>query len=80
MNAQAIREHMPVIASCGRRIGTVDRVEGPSIKLIKSASAAHGEHRYIPLGWVEEVTENVRLNRSGEEAERHWRAAPGGTP
>jgi hypothetical protein len=81
MNAQAIREHMPVIASCGRRIGTVDRVEGASIKLTKSAPAAHGEHRYIPLGWVEEVTEIVRLNRTGEEAESHWREAPlGGQP
>ena len=36
MNVQNIREHLPVIASCGQRIGTVDRVEGCSIKLTKS--------------------------------------------
>jgi hypothetical protein len=69
MNAQTIREHMPVIASCGKRIGTVDRVEGESIKLTKSAPAAHGEHRYIPLEWVESVNEHVRLNKNSEEAE-----------
>jgi hypothetical protein len=76
VNAQTIREHMPVIASCGKRIGTVDRVEGSSIKLTKSAPAAHGEHRFIPLEWVESVDENVRLNKSGEEAEREWLDAP----
>lgn len=75
MNVQDIREHMPVIASCGKRIGTVDRVEGFSIKLTKSAPAAHGEPRYIPLEWVEAVAENVRLNKDGEEAEQEWQEA-----
>jgi hypothetical protein len=78
MNAQNIREHMPVIASCGQRIGTVDRVEGASIKLTKSAPAAHGEHRYIPLEWVESVRENVRLNKNSEQAERDWQDIPFG--
>jgi hypothetical protein len=78
MNAQQIREHMPVIASCGQRIGTVDRVEGSSIKLTRSAPAAHGEHRYIPLSWVDSVDDHVRLNRNSEEAERDWQEAPAG--
>ena len=73
MNAQAIREHMPVIASCGRRIGTVDRVEETSIKLTRSAPAAHGEHRYIPLEWVESVDDTVRLNKDCEDAMKMWR-------
>jgi len=76
MNAQNIREHMAVIASCGKRIGTVDRVEGTSIKLTKSSPAAHGEHRYIPLEWVETVDDSVRLNRNSEEAEQNWLEAP----
>jgi hypothetical protein len=78
MNAQNIREHLPVLDSCGQRIGTVDRVEGPSIKLTKSAPAAHGQHRYIPLEWVESVTENVRLNKNSDEVQRGWRHAPVG--
>ncbi len=79
MNAQDIREHMPVIASCGMRIGTVDRVEGPAIKLTRSAPAAHGEHRYVPLAWVASVNEdNVRLNKNSDEAQREWQDAPVG--
>ncbi len=76
MNTSDIREHMAVIASCGRRVGTVDGVEGNSVKLTKSAPAAHGEHRYIPLEWVESVDESVHLNVDGDEAEREWNAAP----
>jgi hypothetical protein len=78
MKTPSIREHTPVIASCGQRIGTVDRVEGSSIKLTKSAPAAHGEHRYIPLAWVDSVGDNVRLNKNSEEAEHEWRDVPVG--
>ena len=78
MNGQNIREHLPVIAACGRRIGTVDRVEGGSIKLTRSAPAAHGEHRFIPLDWVESVSENVRLNKNGDEVEQEWQEEPVG--
>ena len=63
LNRHNIRVHMPVIAACGKRIGEVDRVEGSSIKLTKSAPAAHGEHRFIPLAWVRSVAENVWLGR-----------------
>ena len=73
-----IREHIPVIASCGMRIGTVDRVEGSSIKLTKSAPAAHGEHRYIPMNWVKSVNENVRLNKNSDEVEQEWQSEPVG--
>jgi hypothetical protein len=73
--AARIREHMPVIASCGRRVGTVDRVEGGSLKLTRSAPAAHGEHRYIPLDWIAAVDESVRLSRRAEEVERDWKEA-----
>jgi len=35
-----IRPHMPVIGACGLRIGTVDRVEGLAIKLLRDAPIA----------------------------------------
>lgn len=76
MNMHNIREHMPVIGSCGRRIGMVDRVEGSWIKLTRSAPAAHAEHRYLPLDWVESVQENVRLTKTADEAEEQWQEAP----
>ena len=75
-NLEDITVHMPVIASCGKRVGIVDSVEGGSIKLTRSAPAAHAEHRYIPLSWVESVDECVRLNKNGDETESEWGAAP----
>ncbi len=56
-----IREHMEVVGSCGGRVGKVDRVEGLSIKLTKDSPNADGEHRYIPLAWVESVDTSVHL-------------------
>lgn len=40
-----IREHMEVIASCGKHVGVVDHVEGNSVKLTKSDPTAAGQHR-----------------------------------
>src|SRR5260370_1242234 len=38
-----IKEHMDVIASCGTKVGVVDRVEGNAIKLTKKDSP-DGQH------------------------------------
>jgi hypothetical protein len=78
MNPKQIREHMPVIAGDGQRIGNVDRVEGSSIKLTRSAPAAHGEHRYFPLAWVESVSDHVRLDRTSDEVVHGWQETPVG--
>jgi hypothetical protein len=59
-----IREHMEVIGADGVHLGTVDRVEGNRIKLIRADSGlAHQEHHhYIPSGLVAEVEgDKVRL-------------------
>lgn len=59
-----IREHMEVIGADGVHIGTVDRVEGNRIKLIRTDSGvAHSDHHhYIPSGLVAEVEgDRVRL-------------------
>ena len=40
-----IREHMDVIASCGRRVGEIDRVEGRSLKLTGSAEEQYRQWR-----------------------------------
>jgi len=75
-NTADIREHMPVIASCGKRVGTVDHLEGDSIKLTRDTPAAHGEHRYIPLEWVQRVGDQVCLCKNSEQVEHEWGAAP----
>ena len=64
-----IREHMEVIGADGVHIGTVDRVEGDRIKMIRADSGvAHEEHHhYIPRGLVAEVEgDKVRLTARGD--------------
>ena len=60
-----IREHMEVIGADGVHIGTVDRIEGDRIKLVRADSGLGHEahHHYIPRGLVAEVEgEQVRLS------------------
>ena len=64
-----IREHMEVIGADGVHIGTVDRVEGNRIKLIRADSGVGREehHHYIPQGLIAEVEgDKVRLTARGD--------------
>ena len=64
-----IREHMEVIGADGAKIGTVDRVEGSRIKLIRADSGVGHEehHHFIPRGLVAEVEgDRVRLSARGD--------------
>jgi hypothetical protein len=59
-----IREHMKIIGADGAPIGTVDKVEGNRIKMIRADSgvAHQSEHHFIPKGLVAEVEgDTVRL-------------------
>jgi len=47
-----IEEHMEVVDSGGRHVGTVDHVDDDQIKLTKSDSA-DGVHRYVPVAAVD---------------------------
>ena len=67
-----IREHMDVVASCGKTIGKVDHLEGNSIKLTKNDSP-DGMHHFIPTGWIQRVDEHVHLNKNSMEAEAGWK-------
>jgi hypothetical protein len=68
-----IKEHMDVIASCGKKIGVVDRAEGAAIKLTKKDSP-DGQHHFIPVGWVERVDSHVHLNKNSMETEQNWKS------
>lgn len=64
-----IREHMEVIGADGVHLGTVDRVEGNRIKLIRADSGVGHEehHHFVPRGLVAEVEDNkVRLTARGD--------------
>ena len=76
VDATAVREHMEVVASNGIHLGTVDKVEGDSIKLTRKDADAKGRHHTIPLAWVEEVADVVRLNKEWGEARWEWSTVP----
>jgi hypothetical protein len=72
INPADIKEHVQVIGSCGKHIGTVDRVERRVIKLAKDDPTSGGEHHYIPLVWVKEAGQTIRLNKTCAEARAMW--------
>ena len=68
-----VTEHMEVIGSDGEHVGTVDKVRGDRIILTKSDENAGGHHHSIPCGWITQVEDKVTINKSAEEAMKHWR-------
>ena len=68
-----VPEHMEVVGSDGRHVGTVDCTSGDRIILTKSDQKAGGHHHSVPCGWIETVDDKVRLNLTGEEALQRWR-------
>jgi len=78
-----IREHMEVIGADGVHLGTVDRVEGDRIKLIRSDSGVGHEehHHYIPRGLVADVEgDKVRLSANGDVAADLFEQEESGSP
>ncbi len=71
-DASRIKEHMEVIGADGVHVGTVDRVEGQRIKLIKTDSGEgrhKGHHHFIPLSLVADIEgSKVRLSANGNVA------------
>ncbi|HWC55477.1 MAG TPA: DUF2171 domain-containing protein, partial [Sphingomicrobium sp.] len=77
------REHMEVIGADGVHLGTVDRVEGDRIKLIRADSGiGHEEHHhYIPRGLVADVEgDKVRLSANGDVAADLFEQEESGQP
>ena len=80
---EEIREHMEVIGADGVHLGTVDRVEGDRIKLIRADSGmGHEEHQhYIPRRLVADVEgDRVRLSANGDVAADLFEQEEGGQP
>jgi hypothetical protein len=68
-----IQEHMNVIASCGKKVGVVDHLEGGAIKLTRKDSP-DGQHHFIPMNWVCHVDNHVHLKKNSSETEREWKS------
>ena len=65
-----VREHMDIVGADGVHVGTVDKVEGNRIKLIKADSGSHkNHHHYVSAGLVAAVEDGkVRLSANGANA------------
>jgi hypothetical protein len=68
IGTSTIKEHMEVVGSDGRHVGTVDHLEGEDrIKLTRSDSP-DGRHHFVPLSWVSRVDDQVHLSKPGDQA------------
>ena len=52
-----IKEHMEITGSDGEHVGTVDHVDGDTIKLTKTDAADH-QHHFLPFDMVDRVEDN----------------------
>ena len=78
-----IREHMEIIGADGVHLGTVDRIEGDRIKMIRADSGVghQDEHHFIPKGLVAEVEgDKVRLTARGDVAADLFEQEQSGQP
>jgi hypothetical protein len=70
-----IKEHMEVVGSDGKHVGTVDHLaKSGLIKLTRTDSKDH-QHHLFPVSWVEKVDEKIHLNKSSQEAQQQWQTA-----
>ena len=71
-----IQDHMEVVGSDDKHVGTVDHMEGPErILLTKDDPAAGGKHHTIAIDWVGYVDSKVHLNMPYTTAMREWQTA-----
>jgi hypothetical protein len=76
VQAQQIKEHMEVCGSDGTHVGTVDCTKDSNkIVLTKSDPSSGGQHHIIPLDWVANIDDKVRLKKSAKEAMTQWQTA-----
>jgi hypothetical protein len=74
-NQTDIKEHMEVLGSDGKHLGTVDHLDGPNqIKLTKTDSK-DGKHHIIPVDWIDHVDQHVHLNKTSKDAQAKWKTA-----
>jgi hypothetical protein len=73
MHLDKVQEHMEVLGSDGKHVGTVDHMEGADkIKLTKNDPAANGQHHFIPHDWVDHVDKHVHLNKPAKDVMAQW--------
>ena len=67
-----IREGMEVVDSDGTRIGTVARIEGGHLKIVRSDQKPRNAHQFVRPELIRSVDERVRLGLTWDELRRLW--------
>jgi hypothetical protein len=67
---------MLVVDSDGTHVGTVDKVEGGHLKILRSDQHPRDQHQFITPNWIAAVDDRVRLNVTLDEAKRLWATEP----
>jgi hypothetical protein len=72
-----IKEHMEVLGSDGKHVGTVDCTKGEdTIVLTKSDPQSGGQHHIISVRLAQRLEEDkVRLNKPARQVMLEWQAA-----
>jgi hypothetical protein len=71
-----IEEHMEVVGSDDKHVGTVDHKEGHDrIILTEDDPKADGRQHLIWIDWVDYVDRKVHLNKPSQKAISEWQAA-----
>ncbi len=76
IKVQDIKEHMEVLGSDGKHVGTVDCTKGEDkIVLTKGDPQSGGQHHIIPVHLVQNVDEKIHLNKPARQVMLEWQAA-----
>ena len=69
MQTADIREHLEIVGADSQHVGTVDHVDGNSIKMTRTDPSADGQHHWIDLTYFDRVADDkVWLNVESSEA------------
>jgi hypothetical protein len=68
--AKEIKEHMPVVGTDGTEFAQVDCLQGEN--MIKLTRDENGNHHWIPISWVTDVSSVVQLDRSVMQVQEEW--------
>ena len=69
-----IRDGLEVVDPDGTRVGTVARVEGGHLKIIRTDQEPRNAHQFVSPELIQSVDERVHLGRSWDELRRLWHA------
>ena len=67
---------MSVVDRDGTHVGTVDKVEGGHLKILRPDQRPRNQHQYVTPSWIVAVDDRVRLNLTIDEAKRLWATEP----